>query len=183
MLYPLTTAHITPHLSHTSLSFPGCCMATRSRTSLRVFLEDFLPCSCCKAPVVVWDAFQGHREAGLSSSAPLVKGCLQTHTPPSLPGFSMPTRSTVYGQMPSRTCRTSHCSHSMTTRSRAWPKARSPPCGPSRLCECPHQLPWLGRRASGGKASPGLELVITHCSVVCHLLSLAQAPRPEPFHL
>lgn len=103
----------------------------------------------------------------VSSTHGAVNGGPQTHIPLSLPGFSMPTRSTVYGQMPSRTCRTSRCSHSMTTRSRAWPKARSPPCGPSRLCECPHQLPCLGSRASGGKASPGLELVITPCPCWC----------------
>lgn len=77
MLYPLTMAHTTtppPTISLTpAFFFPGCCMATRSQTSLRVSLEDFLPCSCCKAPVTVWDAFQGHREGGLKSLAPMVQ--------------------------------------------------------------------------------------------------------------
>ena len=52
-------------------------------------------------------------------------------------GSWMPTRSTASGSMPSRIYRTSHCSPCMTTRSRVLLRAPSPPCGPSRPCECP----------------------------------------------
>ena len=62
-----------PHPSHAGLSLPGCCMATRSRTSPRVSLGDFSPCSCCKAQVAGWDALRGHREVGLRSPVPMVQ--------------------------------------------------------------------------------------------------------------
>lgn len=109
----------------------GCCMATRSPTSPRASSGDFLPCSCCKALV-------GHcRDTFSAVGHGMVNGHRVGITSFPVPGSSMPTRSTACGQMPSRTCKTSRCSHCMTIRSRAWPRAPSAHCVPSRPCECP----------------------------------------------